>query len=89
VVSMLASGIFGGLVVSMLASGIFSGLVVSMLAPGTFGGLVVSMLASGTQVRGFKPSQSRQIFSGEKILSMPSFRMEVKPFATCCRFVAC
>jgi hypothetical protein len=38
-----------------------------------FGGLVVSMLASGTQVRGFKPGQSRQIFSGIKILSMPSF----------------
>jgi hypothetical protein len=30
-----------------------------------FGGLVVSMLASGTRVR--------RIFSGEKILSMPSF----------------
>jgi hypothetical protein len=48
VVSMLASGTFGGLVVSMLASGTFGGLVVSMLASGTFGGLVVSMLTSGT-----------------------------------------
>jgi hypothetical protein len=48
VVSMLASGTFGGLVVSMLASGTFGGIVVSMLASGTFGGLVVSMQASGT-----------------------------------------
>jgi hypothetical protein len=48
VVSMLASGTFGGLAVSMMASGTFGGLVVSMLASGTFGGLVVSMLASGT-----------------------------------------
>jgi hypothetical protein len=31
-----------------------------------FGGLVVSMLASGTQDRGFKPGQSRRIFSGVK-----------------------
>jgi hypothetical protein len=27
-----------------------------------FGGLVVSILASGTQVHGFKPGRSRQIF---------------------------
>jgi hypothetical protein len=32
-----------------------------------FGGLVVSMLASSTQVREFKASRSRRIFSGEKI----------------------
>jgi hypothetical protein len=70
---MLASGTFSDLVVSVLASGTFSDLVVSMLASGTFSDLVVSVLASGTRVRGFKPSQSRQIFSGEKILSMPSF----------------
>jgi hypothetical protein len=31
-----------------------------------FGGLVVSMLASGTQVRGFKPDQSRPIFRVKK-----------------------
>jgi hypothetical protein len=43
-----------------------------------FGGLVVSMLASGTQVRGFKRGRSRRIFSGEKILSMPSFGGEVR-----------
>jgi hypothetical protein len=53
------------------------------------GGLVVSMLASSTRVSGFKPSRSRRIFSGEKILSMPSFGSEVKPFAPCCRFAAC
>jgi hypothetical protein len=33
---------------------------------GGFGGLVVSVLASGTQIRGFKPGQSRQIFFGRK-----------------------
>jgi hypothetical protein len=54
-----------------------------------FGGLVVSMLASDTQDRGFAPGRSRQIFSGEKILSMLSFRREVKLFAPCCRFAAC
>jgi hypothetical protein len=53
-----------------------------------FGGLVVSMLASGTQDRGFKPSRSRQIFSGAKILSMPSFGREVKQFVPCHRFAA-
>jgi hypothetical protein len=59
-------------VVSMLASGTFGGLVVSMLASGTFGGLVVSMLASGTRVRGFKPGRMEVVssapsapFSGE------------------------
>ena len=43
-----------------------------------FGGLVVSMLASGTQVCGFKPGRSRWIFTGVKILSMPSSGGEVK-----------
>jgi hypothetical protein len=88
VVSMLTSGTFGGLVVSMLASGTFGGLVVSMLTSGTFGGLVVSMLASGTQDRGFAPGRSRRIFRTKKILSMRSFGKEVKPFAPCCRFAA-
>jgi len=32
-----------------------------------------SVLAFSTQVRGFKPGLSRQIFKGEKILSTPSF----------------
>jgi hypothetical protein len=54
-----------------------------------FGGLVVSMLASGTQVRGFKLGRSGRIFSGEKILSMPSFGGEVKPSLPCRRFAAC
>jgi hypothetical protein len=49
-------------VVSMLASGTFGGLVVSMLASGTFRGLVVSMLASDTQGRGFAPGRSRRGF---------------------------
>jgi hypothetical protein len=87
-VSMLASGNFGGLMVSMLASGTFGGLVVSVLASGTFGGLVVSMLVAGTQDRGFAPGRSRRIFRA-KILSMPSFGRELKPFAPCRRFAAC
>jgi hypothetical protein len=73
-------------VVSMLASGTFGGLVVSMLASGTFGGLVVSMLASGTQDRGFAPGRSRRIFREKKILSMPSFGRKVKRFVPCRRF---
>jgi hypothetical protein len=31
-----------------------------------FGGLAVSMLPSGTQHRGFKPTRSRQMYSGRK-----------------------
>jgi hypothetical protein len=38
-----------------------------------------SVLAFNTQVRGFKPGRSHGIFKGEKILSIPSFRGEVKP----------
>ena len=48
-----------------------------------------SMLAFSTQVRGFKPSRSRRIFNGEKILSTPSFGREVKPSVPCRRFAAC
>ena len=48
-----------------------------------------SVLAFGTQGRGFKPSQSRRIFQGEKILSTPSFGGEVKPSVPCRRFTAC
>jgi hypothetical protein len=44
-----------------------------------FGGLGVIAMAFGTQVRGFKPGQSRRIFQGEKILSAPSFGRGVKP----------
>jgi len=54
-----------------------------------FGGLGGSVLAFSTQVRGFKPGRSRQIFKGEKILSTPSFREEVKPSVPCRRFAAC
>jgi ABC-type uncharacterized transport system permease subunit len=89
VVSMLASGIFGGLVVSMLASGTFGGLAVSMLASGIFGGLVVSMLPSGTQERGFAPGRSRRIFRAKEILNMPSFGGEVKLSVPCRSFAAC
>ena len=48
-----------------------------------------SMLAFSTQVRGFKPSRSRRIFKGEKILSTPSFGGEVKPSVPCHRFAGC
>ena len=41
-----------------------------------------SVLAFGTQVRGFKPGRSRQIFT-------PSFGGEVKPSVPCRRFTAC
>jgi hypothetical protein len=47
------------------------------------------MLAFSTLLRGFKPSRSRCIFKGEKILSRPSFGGEVKPSVPCCRFAAC
>jgi hypothetical protein len=47
------------------------------------------VLAFGTQVRGFKHGRSRRIFKGEKILSTPSFRGEVKPSVPCRRFAAC
>jgi hypothetical protein len=47
-----------------------------------------SVRAFSTQVRGFKPSRSHQIFKGEKILSTPSFGGEVKPSVPCCRFAA-
>ena len=54
-----------------------------------FGGLVVSMLTSGTQVRRFKPSRSRWVFTGVKILNMPSSGGEVKESVPCPRFAAC
>jgi len=46
-----------------------------------------SVLPLSTQVRGFKPGI--RIFQGEKILSMPSFGREVKPWVPCRRFAAC
>jgi hypothetical protein len=39
------------------------------------------MLASGIQVCEFKTGRSRQIFQGEKILSMPSFGGLSKAFS--------
>jgi hypothetical protein len=47
------------------------------------------VLAFSTQVRGFKPSRSRRIFQGEKILSMTSSRRKVKPSVPCRRCAAC
>ena len=54
-----------------------------------FRDLVVSMLASGTQVCGFKPGRSRWIFTGIKILSIPSSGGEVKESVPCPSFAAC
>jgi len=54
-----------------------------------FSGLVVSMLASGTQVCGFRPGRSRWIFTGVKILSIPSSGGEVKESVPCSSFAAC
>jgi hypothetical protein len=48
-----------------------------------FGGLVVPKFA------GSNLAKAVGFFSGEKILSMPSFGREVKPFAPCRRFAAC
>jgi len=50
---------------------------------------VTSMLTSGTQVCGFQPSRSRWIFTGVKILSMPSSGGEVKESVQCPSFAAC
>ena len=47
------------------------------------------VLAFSTQVLGFKPGRSHQIFKGERILSTPSFRGEVKPLVPRRRFTAC
>ena len=54
-----------------------------------FGGLVVNILASGTQIRGFNPGRSRWIFTGVKILSMPSSGVEVKESDPCPSFAVC
>ena len=51
-----------------------------------FGGLEVSVLASGTLVQ-TRPKPSD--FSGEKILTAPSFGGEVKPSVRCRKFTAC
>jgi len=48
-----------------------------------------SVLAFGTQVRGFTPGRSLQIFRAKKILSTPSFGGEVKLLVPCRSFTAC
>ena len=48
-----------------------------------------SVLAFSTQVCGFKPGRSPQIFRAKKSLSTPSFGGEVKPSVPCRRFAAC
>jgi hypothetical protein len=56
-----------------------------------FGGLEVACWPLIPKFRGggFKPGRSRRIFSGEKILSTPSFGGEVKPSVPCRRLTAC
>ena len=66
-----------------------SGVTLHLVPQDGFGGLVVSMLASGTQVCGFKPGRSRWIFTGVKILSMPTSGGEVKESVPCPTFAAC
>jgi hypothetical protein len=51
-----------------------------------FGGLVVSMLVP--KFAGSNPAEAVEFFSGVKILSMPSFGSEVKPWVPCGRFAA-
>ena len=41
---------------------------------------MVIILATGSEVRGLKPGRGRWIFQRVKILSMTSFRREVKPW---------
>jgi hypothetical protein len=48
-----------------------------------------SVLAFGTQVHGFAPGRSRQIFRAKKILITPSFGGEVNPSVPCRSFTAC
>jgi hypothetical protein len=54
-----------------------------------FGGLVVSMLAFGTHHSRVQTRPKPSDFSGEKILSIPSFGGEVMPSAPCRSFAAC
>jgi hypothetical protein len=41
------------------------------------------------KIAGSLPAEGVGFFSGDKILSMPSFGREVKPSAPCSRFAAC
>ena len=54
-----------------------------------FGGLEVACWPLVPKFAGSTPGRSRWIFQGEKILSTPSFRREVKPFVPCRIFAAC
>jgi len=54
-----------------------------------FGGLEVSVLASGTLSSRVQTRPKPSDFSGEKILSTPSFGGEVKPSVPCRKFTAC
>jgi hypothetical protein len=52
------------------------------------GGLGVACCLKVPKFAGSNLGQSRQDFSGQKILSTPSFRREVKPWVQCRRFAA-
>ena len=58
----------------------------SYLVWGDPSGPVVIILATGPEVRGFRTGQGRWIFQSVKILRMPSFGKEVKPWVPCRRF---
>jgi len=53
-----------------------------------FGGLGVACCLSVPKFAGSTPAEAVRIFQGEKILSTPSFRAEVKPSVPCRRFAA-
>ena len=54
-----------------------------------FGGLEVPCWPLVSKFAGSNPTEAVGFFSGEKILSTPSFGREVKPFVPCRRFTAC
>ena len=72
--------------VSSLCHFYLSSFLISSKYESGFGGLEVSVLAFGTQVQ-TRPKPSD--FSGENILSAPSFGGEVKPSFPCRKFTAC
>ena len=54
-----------------------------------FGGLQVACWSLVPKFAGSNPAEAVGFFRAKKILSTPSFGMEVKPFVPCRRFTAC
>jgi hypothetical protein len=63
--------------------------VTNIVVQSSFGGLGVACCLEVPKFAGSNPAEADRIFQGEKILSTPSFRGEVKPSVPCCRFAAC